>query len=371
MIGQIVDRNAANVHSPKDPWKNATELFTPGHKFTEPIFQIYDREFLQVLGPSPSISLVAQNDAFMFAHEAPVWVEKTDEVFFCSNAGWPPSSLRRTNVLSKISLREAQEKGTATVKPTPTLEMTNGGTWYDGKLLFVNSGRGTDAPPSLALVEPAPPYNATVILDNYFGMQFNSLNDAKVHPVSKALFVTDPTYGYVGGFRPKPQLPVQVYRFDPRTGEIRVVADGFEKANGPAFSPDGKIAYIADSGSAREGGYDSTKPQTIYAFDVDPDARTQTFLNRRVFAYIDTGIPDGLVLDTRENLYAAAGDGVHVFNPRGVLLGKIFIGSTSANIAFAGTGRLVVLAETKIYLVRLAVEGMDLDFWREVAVAKS
>lgn len=71
--------------------------------------------------------------------------------------------------------------------------MTNGGTLYDGKLLFINSGRATEFPPTLALVEPHPPYNSTVILDNYFGMQFNSLNDAKVHPVSRAIFVTDPT----------------------------------------------------------------------------------------------------------------------------------------------------------------------------------
>lgn len=47
-----------------------------------------------------------------------------------------------------------------------------------------------------------------------------------------------------------------------------------------------------------------------YAFDVDPT--TQAFLNRRVFAFIDTGIPDGLQLDTRGNLYAGCGDGIHV-----------------------------------------------------------
>lgn len=69
------------------------------------------------------------------------------------------------------------------------------------------------------------------------------------------------SYGYVVGFRPKPQvqrndlpacfvtdsasqLPVHVYRFDAATGEIRVVADGFEKCNGPAFSPDGRTAYM-------------------------------------------------------------------------------------------------------------------------------
>ncbi|KZV95847.1 calcium-dependent phosphotriesterase [Exidia glandulosa HHB12029] len=364
----LVDWKSLGVRNAQDPWKNATEIFTPGHTFShaEPVFQIFDRGFLDILGDAPSIQLIAENNAYMFAHEAPIWYPPTDEVFMCSNAGHPPSSLERTNVLSKLSLQEAAAKGTATVteiQPIPTLEMTNGGTLFMDKLLFVNSGRGSTFPPTLALVEPLPPYNSTVILDNYFGMQFNSLNDAKVHPVSKAIFFTDPTYGDVGNFRPPPQLPRQVYRFDAETGEIRVVADGFSMPNGPAFSPDGRTAYLADSGSAWKGGYDSTRPQTIYAFDVDSDLRAQTWLNRRVFAYVDTGIPDGLVLDTKGNLYAATGDGVHVFSPRGILLGKIFIGSTSANIAFAGKGRLVVLAETKVFLVKFAAEGMSLDFW--------
>ena len=43
-------------------------------------------------------------------------------------------------------------------------------------------------------MNPRPPYNVTVLLDNYYGRQFNSLNDAKIHPLSHKIFVTDPTY---------------------------------------------------------------------------------------------------------------------------------------------------------------------------------
>lgn len=68
--------------------------------------------------------------------------------------------------------------------------MTNGGTGpYKGSLLLVTSGRG-DLPPSLALVNPNPPHNVTILLDNFFGRQFNSLNDVKVHPSGK-IFFTD------------------------------------------------------------------------------------------------------------------------------------------------------------------------------------
>nr|VWO99478.1 Phospholipid-transporting ATPase (EC [Ganoderma boninense] len=56
------------------------------------------------------------------------------------------------------------------------VQMTNGGTGpLHSKLVFVNSGRGP-IPPSLVLVDP------TVLLDNFFGRQFNSLDDIKIHP---------------------------------------------------------------------------------------------------------------------------------------------------------------------------------------------
>ena len=145
-----------------------------------------------------------------------------------------------------------------------------------------------------------------------------------------------------------------------------------------------------------------------YAFDVDPDS--QTLLNRRVFAYVDTGIPDGIQIDKNGNVYAGCGDGVQVrdslfylpfdpfffsvyffilcklffflfyllsfhntnpsdvltenqvWNSQGTLLGKFFIGSVSANMIFAGDGRLVILAETKIFLARIAAQEIRLEF---------
>ena len=71
--------------------------------------------------------------------------------------------------------------------------MTNGGTGpLHGKLVFANSGRGP-LPPSLVLVDPADPSDTTVLLDNFFGRQFNSLNDVKIHPRTGKLFFTDVT----------------------------------------------------------------------------------------------------------------------------------------------------------------------------------
>jgi len=50
-----------------------------------------------------------------------------------------------------------------------------------------------------------------------------------------------------------------------------------------------------------------------YQYDVDPIS--QSFSNRRVFAYSDKGIPDGIQLDTDGRVYAGCGDGVQVLIP--------------------------------------------------------
>lgn len=67
----------------------------------------------------------------------------------------------------------------------------------------------------------------------------------------------------------------------------------------------------------------------------------------------------GLHTDSKGNVYAGVGDGVHVFNRDGLLIGKIYLGETSANFNFAGHGRMVICAETHLYYVTLGASGWD------------
>ena len=86
-----------------------------------------------------------------------------------------------------------------------------------------------------------------------------------------------------------------------------------------------------------------------------------TFENRKVFAFVSPGVPDGIHTDSKGNVYTACGEGVHVFNPSGTLLGKIYVGRASANFQFAGKGRMVILAETELYYATIAAEGSYVD----------
>lgn len=368
----FIDPRSFAVLGPNGPFRNSsfTEFFNPTSTKT-PFFQIFDPAFLTILGPNPSFHEVASNATFAFAHEAPIYNPDTDEVFFASNDGGAlgNSDINHNNQVGKISMKAVEaalqglKGGTGTPVNVPvtelvlpdTIQMTNGGTGpFKGSLVLITSGRGP-LPPSIALVNPKAPHNATVLLDNFFGRQFNSLNDIKIHPTTGALFFTDVVYGFLNHFRPNPLMPNQVYRFDPSTGTVRVVATDFDKCNGIAFTPDGKIAYIADTGAS--GGFlgnNQTEPATIYAFDVDP--KSQVFLNRRIFAYVDTGVPDGVQVDSEGNVYSGCGDGVQVWSSEGTLLGKFFIETTSANMVFAGDGRLVIMAETKIFVAKIAAK---------------
>ncbi|KAG0697465.1 hypothetical protein DFH29DRAFT_1071628 [Suillus ampliporus] len=351
-------------------WRNLSTVgFNPTNT-APPFIQVFDPSFLAITGPSATIRLIASNPGFAFAHEAPIYVPDLNVVFFTSNDGgplgyngWYNNSVVGMINMTEVDMARASTTGDVNIQVQTldlpdTVQMVNGGTGpYKGDLLFITSGRAL-LPPSIVRVNPNPPHNATVLLDNFLGRQFNSLNDIKILPGTDIMFFTDPTYGWLNGFRPEPMLPSQVYRFDPSTGQVRVVADQFVHPNGIAFTQDGKTAFIADTGVS--GGFlgtNQTLPATIYQFDVDP--RTQSFMNRRVFAYADSGVPDGVQLDTMGNVYSGCGEATHVWNAEGTLIVKFYLNSTTAQMIFTKSG-LVILDEVAIYLADIQAQGLNL-----------
>lgn len=350
---------------------NGSSLFVPPGTTEESLkakpFHIYDYSFYDVIGPDPTLTLIADSGSDPLFHEAVVWYKEQDEVFFVQNAGAKSAGtgLNKSAVVEKISLAQAAavQKGernqTEVIVVNSTVEVVNpnGGTAYRGKIVFAGEGQGANVPPAFYMLDPKEPYPTTVILNNFFGRQFNSLNDVSVNPRNKELYFTDVIYGYLQDFRPPPGLPNQIYRFNMDTGVVRVVADGLNMPNGLTFSPDGRHAYVSDTGIfSGFWGTNYTYPATIYRWDVQDDGSWE---NQKVFAYVHVGAADGLHTDSKGNVYAGVGDGVHVFSPDGLLIGKIYLGETSANFNFAGHGRMVICAETHLYYVTLGASGWD------------
>ena len=51
-----------------------------------------------------------------------------------------------------------------------------------------------------------------------------------------------------------------------------------------------------------------------------------------------------------------------MWNSEGTLIGKFFLGTLSANLVFAGDGRLVIMAETAVYLAEIAAKANKVSF---------
>ena len=78
--------------------------------------------------------------------------------------------------------------------------------------------------------------------------------------------------------------------------------------------------------------------------------------NRRVFAYADTGAPDGIKCDVFGNVYSGCGDGINIWNAGGMLIGKIQIEGGCANFCFGRNGEMWCFGEHKLWRVKLADE---------------
>jgi gluconolactonase len=196
---------------------------------------------------------------------------------------------------------------------------------------------------------------AEAVVEDWRGLRLNSPNDVVVAS-DGAIWFTDPSYGHLQGFRPAPEVGDYVYRHDPPTGETVVVADGFDKPNGIALSPDERTLYVTDSGANQEpGSYHVRRPHHIKAFDVREGRRLS---GERLFAVVTPGFPDGLKVDRDGRVYASSFSGVQVFDPGGRLLGEIRLPGT-VNFCFGGAERdlLLITTDTAVWAAALAAKG--------------
>ena len=259
------------------------------------------------------------------AHEGPVFVGDENALYFTSlphrNGGPPVVAIKRVDLASgRVSIVR------------PEANVANGMTLGpDGALLVCEQGTMT-RPARISRLDSRTGELATVV-DSFDGRPLNSPNDV-VAKSDGTIWFTDPSYGWLQGFRPEPQLPDAVYRFDPGSGRIERVADNFDHPNGIAFSPDESTLYVGDSGD----------PHRVLAYEVVDGRR---LVRQRVFAVIEPGYPDGLKTDAAGRVYVSSFAGVQIFNPDGRRAGLIPVPG-SVNFAFAGDA-LYITNDTAIW----------------------
>lgn len=295
------------------------------------IYEIRDPRFRQLIVPSAGLDELYSDCRWA---EGPVWFADLNCLLF---SDIPNQRMLRCSPGGEVSVfREPSN-------------FTNGNTRdRQGRLISCEHG-------TRRVTRTEVDGSITVLAENYQDRRLNSPNDVVVRSDGSVWF-TDPTYGILSdyeGYRAEPEQPTRnVYRIDPASGALSVVADDFRQPNGLAFSPDETMLYVADSARS----HDETAPSHIRVFDVEDGSR---LVNGRVFCDLDNGIPDGLRTDTAGNVWTSAGDGVHCFAPDGTLLGKILVPQTVANLTFGGPrrNRLFITATRSLYAVYTTATG--------------
>ena len=186
------------------------------------------------------------------------------------------------------------------------------------------------------------------LVDNYQGKRLNSPNDVCLGSDGKTLYFTDPPYGLPKRWDdPRRELEFcGVYRLS-HDGEITLLTTEMTRPNGIAFSPDFNTLYVAqsDPDAALWKSFPVKDDGTIGEGTVFHDA-TEAFKKGL------PGLPDGLKLDEKGNLWATGPGGVYIFAPNGKLLGRISTGERTANCAWGNDGTVLYMtADT--YLCRI------------------
>ncbi len=153
---------------------------------------------------------------------------------------------------------------------------------------------------------------------------------------------------------PLAKVEKNVYRWDPDSKKLAVVAGDVKRPNGLAFSPDESKLYVVEA---------NVTPRVIRSFDVK-GAKLEG--GKTLITAEADGTPDGLRVDVDGNLWVGWGmgkeglDGVSIFNPDGKLIGRIDLPERCANLCFGGRNRnrLFMCGSTSVYSLFVNTQGV-------------
>lgn len=300
-------------------------------------------EFRKLVAADAKLRVIA--DGFTWT-EGPVWIGGRDGYLLFSDPPkdrmyrWAPGQPSASVFMEPsggTDTKGFREAGSNGLKP--------GG---QGKILVADEGNRGIA--LLILRSKA----KRLLVQRFEGKRLNSPNDIAVGP-DGGIWFTDPPYGLEGvnDSPMKEQAENRVYRLGP-DGKLTAKESQLRYPNGIAFSPDGKTFYVSNS---------DPKQAVILAWNVSPGGRLS---GRRVFADMNAlaakglpGLPDGMCIDERGDLWASGPGGIHVLTPAGRELGLISTGVAMSNCAFGGAdGRTLFMTSThQVVALRTNVRG--------------
>jgi gluconolactonase len=181
-----------------------------------------------------------------------------------------------------------------------------------------------------------------ILADRWQGKRFNAPNDLAVRKEGDVYF-TDPAFGNQQDTRELDFFGV--YHIS-RKGELEVIAKPKGRPNGIALAPDGRTLYVSNSDE-----------RNVRAYDLDKNGGAS---NERTLISGMEGVPDGICVDEKGDLYVAANQ-IQVYSPEGKPIGIVPTEETPSNCAFGDPdlASLYITARTSVYRARLDVKGIS------------
>jgi len=292
--------------------------------------EIRDERFKQVVGDDAPLEQLATG--FIFT-EGAMWNAKTGELIF---SDMPGDIVRKWSEADGVTtFRQPSDK--------------QNGHYFDleGRLLSCSHTASN-------LTREEHDGSITVLATHYGGKELNSPNDVIVKS-DGAIYFSDPTYGRmdVFGLLREQDMDYQgVYRIDPYSGEISLLASDFGQPNGLTFSLDEKQLFINDTDLGH-----------IRVFDVADDG---SISGGDVWAVPEgpgEGGCDGMKLDSEGNIYCTGPGGIHVYAPDATALGVIQVPEVTANFTWGDDDlkTIYMTASTSLYRTRVNVAGPSIS----------
>ena len=292
--------------------------------------EIRDERFKQVVGEGIELEQVATD--FIFT-EGALWNGATRELVF---SDMPGDIMRKWSAESGISvLRQPSSK-------------TNGN-YYDLEGRLISCEHETSR-----VVREEANGTLSVLATHYEGKELNSPNDVIVKS-DGAIYFTDPTYGRmdVFGLLREQDLDFQgVYRIDPNSGDLSLLANDFQQPNGLTFSLDEQQLFVNDT----DAGH-------IRVFDVAEDGSISGGEVWAVPEGAGDGGCDGMKIDSEGNLYCTGPGGLHVYASDATCLGVIEVPEVAANFTWGDDDlqAVYITASTSLYRTRVNIPGRKIS----------
>jgi gluconolactonase len=291
-----------------------------------------DPSFDEIVPAGAKLELL--KEGFKDGLEGGVWIRSGNYLLFSNK---PQQTVDKWTADGKHSVY--LDLGKLTGKKGAEWTLSSGTTLdKEGRLVYTSPGEQ-------AIVRIEKDGQRTMIATHYNGKRLVHPNDL-VYKSNGTLYFTDNAAPPPGVTQ---ELPFSVYML--RNGKVELLSTGvIERPNGIALSPDEKVLYVNNSTGKQ-----------VFRFDIQPD---ETLANGKLWVDLSKdqrpGVPDGMRVDQKGNVYDSGPGGIYVFAPSGKHLGTFELPDRGTNMAFgdADGKTLYLVNHTSLYKIKLKIPGL-------------